>query len=95
MEGRARRSSFPPFDRPPLIIDPFLLSSTTLLYYDYQPSRDCRPRRRLPTSQPPTYLLVYFVVAVCYQVSTFATVPSSFSLTRPLRFIYLYVVASV
>lgn len=60
-----------------------------------KPAADCRPRRRLPTSPPPTYLLVYFVDAVCYQVSTFATVLSSFSLTRSFRFRYLYVVAGI
>ena len=66
-----------------------LFPSTALLYYDYQPSR------RLPTSPPPTYVLVYSVVAVCYQVGTFANVPSSFSLMRSFRFSYFFVVAGV
>ena len=66
-------------------------SSTTTT----NPAADYQPSCRLPTSPPPTYLLVYFVVAVCYQVSTFATVLSSFSLTRSLRFSHLYVVAGI
>ena len=57
-------------------------SSTTTT----NPPADYQPSCRLPTSPPPTYLLVYFVVAVCYQVSTFATVPSLFSPTHSFRF---------
>ena len=88
-EGRVRCSSFPPLDRLTLPSTASLFPSTALLYNDYQPGR------QLPTSPPSTYLLVYFVVAVCYQVSTFATVPSSLSLTRSFRFTYPFVVARV
>ena len=76
-----RSSPRPPSSYP----QPPSSTTTTFLYYDYQ------TRRRLPTSPPSTYLLVYFVVAVCYQVSTFATAPSSFSLIRSFRFTHPFV----
>ena len=89
MEAELDPLPFPPSTASLFPSTASLFPSTALLYNDYQPGR------QLPTSPPSTYLLVYFVVAVCYQVSTFVTVSSSLSLIRSFRFTYPFVVAGV